>query len=139
MNLGLTVPFGSGPFSRNGPEGASQKRDLTPFSVPEIWNADTGSCLPAGQYRVEQGHTAVALADRGDCELLASIVNRADLTKASAAAVDAINTYYGRPNIPIGTDKVGPTALQRTSLYTRGLRDGNQSPDGRLAEKLNLW
>ena len=30
--------------------------------VPEIWNADTGSCLPAGQYRVEQGRTAVALA-----------------------------------------------------------------------------
>lgn len=65
-----------------------------------------------------------ALADRGECELLATIVNRADLTNASAAATDAINTWYGRPDIPIGTDKIGPTALQRTSPYTIALRDG---------------
>jgi hypothetical protein len=30
--------------------------------VPEIWNADTGTCLPAGQYRVEEGRTLVSLA-----------------------------------------------------------------------------
>ncbi|MFM7185665.1 MAG: glycosyl hydrolase [Planctomycetota bacterium] len=30
--------------------------------VPEIWNADTGSCLQAGQYRVENGTTTVSLA-----------------------------------------------------------------------------
>jgi inosine-uridine nucleoside N-ribohydrolase len=64
-----------------------------------------------------------ALMDRGECQLLAVAVNRKDLANASAAAVDVINTYYGRPNIPIGTDKQGPTALQRTSLYTGGLRD----------------
>ena len=52
-----------------------------------------------------------ALVDRGECELLATVVNRKDKTGASAAAVDAINTYYGRPDIPIGTDKQGPTAL----------------------------
>jgi inosine-uridine nucleoside N-ribohydrolase len=83
-----------------------------------------------------------ALADRGECELLATIVNRADLTKASAAAVDAINTYYGRPNIPIGTDKVGPTALKRTSLYTPGLRDGfpnDIGPDDKAPDALDVY
>ena len=83
-----------------------------------------------------------AMADRGECELLATIVNRADLTKASAAAVDAINTYYGRPDIPIGTDKVGPTALQRTSLYTPGLRDGfpnDIGPDDKAPDALDVY
>ncbi len=83
-----------------------------------------------------------ALADRGECELLATVVNRADLAKASAAAVDAINTYYGRPNIPIGTDKVGPTALQRTSLYTPGLRDefpNDVGPDDQAPAALDVY
>jgi inosine-uridine nucleoside N-ribohydrolase len=74
--------------------------------------------------------------------LLATIVNRSDLTKASAAAVDAINTYYGRPDIPIGTDKVGPTALQRTSLYTPGLRDGfpnDIGPDDKAPDALDVY
>jgi len=83
-----------------------------------------------------------AMADRGECELLATIVNRADLTKASAAAVDAINTYYGRPDIPIGTDKVGPVALQRTSLYAPGLRDGfpnDIGPDDRAPDAIDIY
>jgi inosine-uridine nucleoside N-ribohydrolase len=64
-----------------------------------------------------------ALVDRGECRLLAIVTNRKDKTNASAAAVDAINTYYGRVGIPIGTDKVGPTDLQRTSTYTLALRN----------------
>jgi arylsulfatase len=83
-----------------------------------------------------------ALADRGECELLATVVNRADLTKASAAAVDAINTWYGRPDLPIGTDKVGPTALQRTSQYAPGLRDGfpnDIGPDDRAPDAIDVY
>ncbi len=83
-----------------------------------------------------------AMADRGECELLATIVNRADLAKASAAAADTINTYYGRPDIPIGTDKVGPTALQRTSPYTPGLRDGfpnDIGPDDKAPDALDVY
>jgi hypothetical protein len=59
-----------------------------------------------------------ALADRGECEILGTIVNRKDLATASAAATSAINTWYGRPEIPMGTDKIGPTARQETSLFT---------------------
>jgi inosine-uridine nucleoside N-ribohydrolase len=83
-----------------------------------------------------------ALADRGECELLAAVVNRKDKTNASAAAVDAINTYYGRPGIPIGTDKQGPTDLQRTSAYTRALRDEFPSdigPDDRAPDAVDVY
>tara|TARA_R110002073_G_scaffold96661_5_gene223134 strand:- start:13721 stop:16507 length:2787 start_codon:yes stop_codon:yes gene_type:complete len=83
-----------------------------------------------------------ALEDRGECELLATIVNRADLTKASAAAVDAINTYYGHPDLPIGTDKVGPTALQRTSTYAPSLRDefpNDIGPDDKAPDALDIY
>jgi len=83
-----------------------------------------------------------ALADRGECRLLATIVNRKDQTNASAAAVDAINTYYGRPDLPIGTDKRGPTDLQRSSAYTRALRDefpNDVGPDDRAPDALAVY
>lgn len=83
-----------------------------------------------------------ALANRGECVLLATVVNRKDRTNASAAAVDAINTYYGRPDLPIGTDKVGPTALQRTSQYAAALRDGfpnDIGPDDRAPEAFDVY
>jgi len=83
-----------------------------------------------------------ALADNGECELLATVVNRKDKTGASAAAVDAINTYYGRPDLPIGTDKQGPTDLQRTSLYAPGLRDefpNDIGPDDRAPDALDVY
>ncbi len=41
-----------------------------------------------------------ALADRGEARILATVSNTYD--PYAAAAIDAINTYYGRPNIPIG-------------------------------------
>jgi hypothetical protein len=83
-----------------------------------------------------------ALSDLGECELLAIVTNRKDLTNASAAAVDAINTYYGRPGIPIGSDKVGPTALKRASEYTTALRDqfpNDIGPDDRASDALEVY
>lgn len=83
-----------------------------------------------------------ALADRGECELLATVVNRKDKTNSSAAAVDAINTWYGRPDLPIGTDKVGPTDLQRASTYTVGVRDSAPNdigPDDRAPDALDIY
>ena len=47
------------------------------------------------------------LADLGECEILAVVTTRKDRSNASAAACSAINHWYGRPDTPIGTDKVG--------------------------------
>src|SRR3954470_1199930 len=44
-----------------------------------------------------------ALADRGECRILATVVSSAE--PKSALAVEIINTYYGRPELPIGMIK----------------------------------
>jgi hypothetical protein len=48
-----------------------------------------------------------ALADAGEVEILATVVS--SHYPFSAAVVDVINTYYGRPDLPIGVPK-GPGA-----------------------------
>lgn len=52
------------------------------------------------------------LADRGACELLAVTISKEnDLV---APFTDAVNTFYGRPDIPIG---INPNAPHRDSKY----------------------
>ncbi|MEL6894852.1 MAG: nucleoside hydrolase, partial [Planctomycetota bacterium] len=41
-----------------------------------------------------------ALADRGECEIRAVTISK--INPLTAPFVDAVNTYYGRPEIPIG-------------------------------------
>lgn len=80
-----------------------------------------------------------ALQDRGECELLAVTLTKDEAL--SAPFVDAVNTFYGRPDIPIGVVKDGPT--KQPSKYTaiandkkgdalkypHDLLDGNDAPD----------
>lgn len=74
-----------------------------------------------------------ALADRGECEILAMMCSTLD--PFSAPAVDVVNTYYGRPDMPIGTVK--GAGVLRQSKYTRGLanefrhdfKSGSDAPD----------
>ncbi|HOD79911.1 MAG: Arylsulfatase [Planctomycetes bacterium ADurb.Bin126] len=114
------------------------RRVQTSPPVKVILDTDmSGDCDDAGALALL--HT---LADRGECELLATVVNRKDKTNSSAAAVDAINTFYGRGDLPIGTDKKGPTDLQRTSAYTRALREGfanDVGDDDRAPDALDVY
>ena len=80
-----------------------------------------------------------ALESRGRCRLLAVTVT-ADHPQA-APFVDCINTFYGRPDIPIGV--VGPGGIKVPSLYLKlaaekdaagfryphDLLDGKDAPD----------
>lgn len=63
-----------------------------------------------------------ALADKGEAEILACVVNGHDADKASVAAVNVINTYYGRGSVPVGAyhGSHGPPSRSR---YTAKLRD----------------
>jgi hypothetical protein len=63
-----------------------------------------------------------AYADQGKAEILACLANGQDADKAIAASISAINTYYGRPNIPIGTDHSTNCGVTK-SHYTATLRD----------------
>lgn len=86
-----------------------------------------------------------ALADKGEAEILAVVTNRKDPSNASAAAVDAINTYYGRPDIPIGTDKDGartPKRWNKPSSYCPVLRDDfahDAKPDDEMPDALDVY
>lgn len=91
-----------------------------PAPVPVIFDTDMANdCDDAGALAVLH-----ALADLGEAEILAIVTNRKDPSNASAAAADAINTWYGRPDIPIGTDKDGAKSAGRApSAYAAALRD----------------
>lgn len=60
-----------------------------------------------------------ALADRGEAEILATMVS--SLNEWSAPAVDVINTFYGRPDLPIGVPR-GPGASM-PSRYAQQLAE----------------
>ena len=47
-----------------------------------------------------------SLADRGHCEILAVTISKKN--ELAPAFVDAVNTFYGRPDIPIGYGTEGP-------------------------------
>lgn len=86
-----------------------------------------------------------ALADLGEAEILAIVTNRKDPSNASAAAADAINTWYGRGDIPIGTDKDGATGgarKGRASAYCAALRDEfphDAKPDDAMPDALAVY
>jgi hypothetical protein len=81
------------------------------------------------------------LADQGEAEILACVVNGHDQDKAVAASVSVVNTYYGRPNIPIGTYQ-GPQYPATKSQYTSQLRDEfphNALPDDKEPTALDVY
>lgn len=107
--------------------------------VPIILDTDmAGDCDDAGALAVLN-----ELADRGEAEILAVITNRADAAGLSAAACDAINTFYGRGDVPLATDKDGAKFnWNKPSPYTPSLaRDfAHDCPDDRdCADALDLY
>lgn len=83
-----------------------------------------------------------ALADRGEAEILAIVTNIKCPANASAVACSAINHFYQRPHIPIGTDKDGAkTITPKPSRYTPALRDEfphSAKPDDQMPDSLAL-
>ena len=61
-----------------------------------------------------------ALEKKGEIEILGVIVTSDDVHAASC--VDVLNTFYGRPDIPIGVLKGQPT-LREFSKYTKALSE----------------
>ena len=59
------------------------------------------------------------LADQGDAEILATISS--SLNPWSAPTIDVINTYFGRPDIPIGNVKT--KGVYRNSIYAKPLSE----------------
>ncbi|UCG57199.1 MAG: nucleoside hydrolase [Phycisphaerales bacterium] len=75
------------------------------------------------------------LADNGEAKILA--VMTCNRNKWSAAVCDIINTYYGRPDVPIGSAKKGPYHKRfwnrywerLVSQFPHDLTSGHEAPD----------
>lgn len=65
-----------------------------------------------------------ALQSRGECELLAVTITKDH--ELSAPFVDALNTFYGRGDIPIGVVRDGPTPEPSKFTVLAAERDGGQ-------------
>jgi hypothetical protein len=75
---------------------APEEEVATERGVSVIFDTDLGyDCDDAGALAVLH-----ALADRGEAEILATMAVVGD--PQSAGALDVINTYYGRPELPVG-------------------------------------
>jgi inosine-uridine nucleoside N-ribohydrolase len=70
------------------------------------------------------------LADRGEAEILATM--SANRNRWCAPALDTINTYYGRPDLPIGCSRTGPDPEQwyheSVGRFPHDLTDSNEAP-----------
>ena len=84
-----------------------------------------------------------ALADLEECEILAIVTSRKDRSNASAAACSAINHWYGRFDIPIGTDKAGGhNHTPPLSTFCPALRDEfphSAKPDDKMPDALDVY
>ncbi|WKN41021.1 hypothetical protein [Tunicatimonas pelagia] len=60
-----------------------------------------------------------ALADRGEAEILATVISSAN--PWSAPCLNAINTFYGRSDLPIGVPK--GEAVSRSSAYAQSIAE----------------
>ncbi len=79
-----------------------------------------------------------ALADRGECEILATVVSTRN--PWSPGCVDAINTFYGRPDLPIGCPKTGD--VQKPTKYAKKLAEKyshDVGPSEKLADALAVY
>ncbi|HWB09555.1 MAG TPA: nucleoside hydrolase [Pirellulales bacterium] len=105
-------------------------------AVPLIFDTDVGNdiddALALGVIH--------ALQSRSECRLLAVTINKDE--PSCAPFVDLVNTFYGRPGIPIGAVRggktpepsryTGPVAEARDNgrpLYPRDLASGHDAPD----------
>ena len=62
-----------------------------------------------------------AMADQGEVEILATMVS--SRYRYSAPTVDAINTYYGHPDMPIGVPKGPGATLDRSFRYPKQIAE----------------
>ncbi|ESQ16264.1 MAG: nucleoside hydrolase [Thiohalocapsa sp. PB-PSB1] len=114
--------------------GAAQK-SIPPSPVPLIFDTDIGNdvddVLALGMIH--------ALQSRGECELLAVTITKDH--ELAAAFTDAVNTFYGRGDIPIGVCRSGitPQAGKFIALadkkdkgglrYPHDLKSGKEAPN----------
>ena len=90
------------------PLGASAAEPPTPLIFDTDMDSDCDDAAALAMLH--------ALADRGEVEILGTMVSAKH--PWSAPCVDAINTYFGRPDLPVGVPKK-PAGIQQGSRYAQ--------------------
>ena len=96
-------------------------------AVPIIFDTDIGTDVD------DAGALAILhiMADRGEAKILATM--SANRNRWCAPALDAINTYYGREDMPIGCSRTGPDPEQwyhqSVGEFPHDVTDSNEVPD----------
>lgn len=65
-----------------------------------------------------------ALQSRGECDLLAVTITKPD--ELAGPFVNAMNTFYGQPDIPIGFTRAGLINTPSRFLYLANIKDGGK-------------
>lgn len=120
LGAGLVAAFaghglhaGEAPRAESGPTA-----DASP-PVRLIFDTDMDTdCDDAGALAMLH-----ALADRGEVDILATVVS--SRYAWSAPCVEAINRYYGRPDLPIGVPKGAGADTRRGSRYARQIAEAH--------------
>jgi len=95
--------------------------------VPIIFDTDIGTDVD------DAGALAILhiMADRGEARILATI--SANRNRWCGPALDTINTYYGRPDLPIGCSRTGPDPEQwyhaSVEAFGHDLTRSDQAPE----------
>ncbi|QDT15692.1 nucleoside hydrolase [Alienimonas californiensis] len=123
MSLALAMALLAAPAA--DPASSAPTSPAAASPVPVIFDTDLGNdvddALAMGLLH--------ALADRGECELLAVTTTKAHPLCAPFA--DAINTFYGRPDVPVGAVSVDGVLTGPTTFEGRFLKLANATnPDG---------
>ncbi len=85
--------------------------------IPVIFDTDMDTdCDDAGALAILH-----AMADQGEIEILATVVS--SRYNWSVPCVQAINSYYGRPNLPIGAPKGDGASDRRGSSYAKQIAE----------------
>jgi hypothetical protein len=77
--------------------------------------------------------------DQGECTLLACLHDTVDGKLSSCATIEAINTYYGHPSIPIGQAYAeDDPSIHRTSILSPPPADGYHTVPGPIGSRYTL-
>lgn len=96
-------------------------------AVPIIFDTDMGTDAD------DAGALAIlhVMADLGEAKILATM--SANSSRWSGPAIDAINTYYSRPDTPIGSSRTGPDPEEwyhdSVGDYPHDLTTGDDAPE----------
>jgi hypothetical protein len=81
------------------------------------------------------------LTNLGEAKMLACVTNTGVSAKAIGGTIKAVNTYYGNPDVPIGTYH-GTAYAQTPNDYDGKIRDEfakNEPPDDQLPTALHIY